>query len=232
MEEMTKTKQPPLDTCYQALFQAWGPQHWWPGQTRMEIITGAILTQNTAWSNVEKAIRNLRQQKALRIDVLSATPEKVLADWIRPAGYFNVKARRLKAFVHMMTTRFDGSLNRLFRLDTATLRKTLLEVNGIGPETADSIMLYAGNKPVFVIDAYTRRMLERHGWANHRASYDDLAILFTHAIPADITVYNEYHALIVRLGKMNCRTRPHCEGCPLQPLLPKGGPRLTRTREK
>lgn len=216
---MRKTN-PPLLKVYQALFERWGPQHWWPGRTRLEVIVGAILTQNTAWSNVEKAIRNLRRNRALNLQVLHESRISELAGWIRPAGYFNIKARRLKSFVNTIQQSFDGNLRKLFALGTPELRDFLLNVNGIGPETADSILLYAARRPVFVVDAYTRRFLIRHQWLNPNSSYDDIAYLMKSAVPCDIQLYNEYHALIVRLGKEHCRTRPDCAGCPLQRWLP------------
>ena len=220
-----KTKaQGPLSKVYRVLFGFWGPQGWWPGQTRLEIIVGAILTQNTAWTNVEKAIRRLKQERALDLKVMRDADHGALAEWIRSAGYFNVKARRLKSFVNMMFDGCRGSLNRLFARDTGSLRQWLLAVNGIGPETADSILLYAGNRPVFVVDAYTRRFMIRHGWASDDVTYDELAARFTDALPRDATLFNEYHALIVMLGKTYCRSKPLCEQCPLRGFLPPGGP--------
>lgn len=215
----------PLPEVYRVLYDRWGPQGWWPGQTRLEIIVGAILTQNTAWTNVEKAIRRLKKERALDLKVLRDADNAVLAEWIRSAGYFNVKARRLKSFVQMMYDHCRGSLNRLFARDTETLRGLLLDVNGIGPETADSILLYAGNRPVFVIDAYTRRFMIRHGWAPPDVTYDELATRFTGALPRDVRLFNEYHALIVMLGKTYCRTKPLCDQCPLRGFLPPGGPK-------
>lgn len=216
-----RARRPPLRLVYRALFRAWGPQHWWPGRTRLEIIVGAILTQNTAWPNVEKAIARLRRARALNLRALHRAPRKRLAEWIRPAGYFRVKARRLRAFTSLVARRFGGKLENLLALPTPVLRKTLLSVHGIGPETADSILLYAAGRPVFVVDAYTRRVLSRHGWISPRASYDDIARLFTSSLPRRARLYNEYHALLVRLGKEHCRPRARCEGCPLQPWLPK-----------
>ncbi len=215
---------PPLVQVYHELYRAWGPQHWWPGRTRFEIIVGAILTQNTAWTNVEKAIRRLRKEGALNPDTLHRAPLRTLANWIRPAGYFNVKARRLRAFTDLLFERFDGKLNRLFALDTPALRDVLLGVNGIGPETADSILLYAANRPQFVIDAYTKRVLVRHGWISPSATYDDMARLFMDLLPGNVDIFNEYHALFVRLGKYHCKPKPRCDVCPLKHRLPPGGP--------
>jgi endonuclease III related protein len=222
---MRTARKPPLKAVYHALYRAWGRQHWWPGRTRLEIIVGAILTQNTAWSNVEKAIRRLRAARALNLPALHGARLETLAEWIRRAGYFRVKARRLRAFTGLVTERFDGRLERLLALGTPELRRTLLEVNGIGPETADSILLYAAGRQVFVIDAYTRRMMLRHGWAAASATYDDLVAPFVRALPRQTQVYNECHALIVRLGKTFCRPSPRCAECPLRRWLPAHGPR-------
>ncbi len=214
---------PPLREVYRALYRAWGPQHWWPGRTRLEVVVGAVLTQNTAWGNVEKAIARLRRARALSLNRLHEAPRGRLAHWIRPAGYFRVKARRLRALTTMIVSRY-GDLPRLFRLDTRTLRAVLLDVHGVGPETADSILLYAAGQPVFVVDAYTRRFMTRHGWLPPRATYDETARVFTRALPENVRLFNEFHALIVRLGKTRCRTAPRCEGCPLARWLPRGGP--------
>lgn len=223
---MTSDKrQSTLRRVYIRLYRRWGPQFWWPGRTRLEIAVGAILTQNTAWSNVEKAISRLRKAKALNLPRLHGASLDTLAEWIRPAGYFRVKARRLRAFTTMVHERFGGDLRKLFALETDALRRTLLEVNGIGPETADSIVLYAGWRPVFVVDAYTRRFMARHGWIRRDATYDDIARVFTESLPCDVHLFNEYHALIVALGKYLCRPNPRCEECPLRDLLPRGGRR-------
>jgi len=205
----------PAMKVYDKLFAAWGPQHWWPGETRLEIIVGAILTQNTAWTNVEKAIVNLKKARALNLERLHRASRDELAAWIRPAGYFNIKAKRLKCFFDALHNTFDGSLRKMFARETAELRAWLLNVNGIGPETADSILLYAGNRPVFVIDAYTKRFMSRHGWCAGNAPYDELAAQMVSCLPNDIQLYNEYHALIVHLGKDFCRPKPRCEQCPL-----------------
>ena len=214
-------KDPPIQLFYDALFARWGKQYWWPAQTQLEIMLGAILTQNTAWTNVEKAISNLRKNEALNLQTLENTPAHQLAEWIRPAGYFNQKAGYIKNMVSTLRNRFDGSLDTLFALDTPTLRKELLSWKGIGPETADSILLYAGERPVFVIDAYTRRFLSRHGLCNEKASYNDLAQLFTNHLPNNAQLFNEYHALIVQLGKNHCKTKPKCTGCPLEKIALK-----------
>ncbi len=210
-----------VQPAYKALFNRWGEQHWWPGRTRLEMMLGAILTQNTAWTNVEKAIVTLQLNNALNIQTLKKTSVEKMAQWIRPAGYFNQKASYIKAMVEIIHNRFNGSLNPLFALDTPTLREELLSWKGIGPETADSILLYAAKRPVFVVDAYTKRFLSRHGWCDEKATYDSIAKLFTDQLPADVQLYNEYHALIVRLGKEHCNTKPKCAGCPLEKFLPQ-----------
>jgi endonuclease-3 related protein len=194
--------QVPLQKIYDDLFAQYGPQRWWPARTRAEMMIGAILTQNTAWTHVEKALINLRKHKALNFEVLAAAEAAQVAAWIRPAGYFNQKTRCLKALAALIAMDFSGSLNRLFRLDTPDLRKKLLAVKGIGPETADSILLYAAKRPVFVVDAYTRRLLAAHGMEKESLlPYDDVAARFTAQLPPEVLLYNEFHALIVRWGK-------------------------------
>lgn len=210
-----------LTSIYAALYKAYGPQHWWPGETAFEVMAGAVLTQNTAWSNVEKAIANIRDRGLLAPSRLAAVPRRRLAALIRPSGYFNVKAQRLHNLVAFLMDHHQGSVKRMFRRDPVALRRELLAVNGIGPETADSILLYAGNKPLFVVDAYTKRVFSRHGIVSREASYDQVQRLFMDSLPRDARLYNEYHALIVRLGKERCKKgRPRCEGCPLEALLP------------
>ncbi len=213
----------PARAVFRALWRAYGPQGWWPGRTPFEVMVGAILTQNAAWINVERAIARLRRRRALTPRALHALPERKLADLIRPAGYFRVKARRLRSLTGLLAGEFGGRLDRLFRLSTAQLRERLLATHGIGPETADSILLYAAGRPVFVVDAYTRRVLQRHGWARGDESYDELAAAFTRRLPRDTRLFNEYHALLVALGKRCCRPKPRCETCPLRrwPPLPE-----------
>jgi endonuclease-3 related protein len=167
---------------YKTLFSAWGRQHWWPAQSRFEVMVGAYLTQNTSWTNVEKALGNLRRARRLTISGIRCTPQPELEQWIRPAGYFRQKAQRLKTFVSFLDTRYGGSLARMFARPTAELRDELLALNGVGPETADSILLYAGNHPVFVVDAYTRRILERHEIVSSAAGYEDIRRLFEQAL--------------------------------------------------
>jgi len=211
-----------LHRYYDSLFAAHGPQHWWPGRTRFEIIVGAILTQNTSWRNVEPAIRNLRAEKLLSPRAIETVSLARLARLIRSSGYFRQKAKKLKAFTRFLRSEYGGSLGRMFRTPTAALRQQLLGVHGIGPETADSILLYAGEHPVFVVDAYTRRMLERHQLATARHSYEEIRQFFESNLTPDVPLYNEFHALIVLTGKEYCRTRnPRCSECPLQSFLPR-----------
>ncbi len=208
-----------LMTIYKKLYAEFGPQHWWPGETPFEIAAGAILTQNTNWENVERAIGNLKQGGILSARKMHGLGVEELADAIRPAGYFNVKARRLKAFVDFLMDRYGGSFKRMGMEETGVLRAGLLGVNGIGPETADSILLYALERPVFVIDAYTRRVLSRHGLIQHDEPYEAFQGLFHSELRPDAKLFNEYHALFVRLGKTHCRPRkPLCDRCALDGL--------------
>ena len=202
------------------MYAAFGPQGWWPGRTRFEVIVGAILTQNTAWTNVERAIAELKAAKLLRPDAMHMADVEEIAQRIRSAGYFNVKAKRLKNFTDHLFMNHGGSLDRLFNTDNATLRATLLGLNGIGPETADSISLYAANKPEFVVDAYTKRIFSRHGLIRQDAGYDEVKAVFIDGLPKDVTLFNEYHALIVKTAKEFCKSRkPDCDGCPLKAYL-------------
>src|SRR6202051_4590501 len=171
---MSETKHDAIRAYYHTLFSAWGRQHWWPARSRVEMIVGAYLTQNTSWTNVEKALRNLRTARLLTINGIRRTPQPELEQLIRPAGYFRQKAQRMKTFVHFLDQRYGGSFERMFAQPTAKLRDELLALNGVGPETADSILLYAGNHPVFVVDAYTRRILERHEIISPAASYEEV----------------------------------------------------------
>lgn len=205
-----------LRDMYSAMFSAYGPQHWWPARTPTEVIIGAILTQNTAWRNVERAIDNLRRAQALDWAVLRGLPFEELAELVRPAGTFNVKTRRLKSFITWLWERFDGRLDRMFAVPLDTLREELLSVSGIGRETADAILLYAGHLPTFVVDAYTARILRRHHLIDTEAGYDDIKELFESHLAAEAPLFNEYHALLVQVGKTHCRPRPRCQGCPLE----------------
>ena len=203
---------------YNKLYKAFGPQHWWPGDTPFEVAVGAILTQNTNWGNVEKAINNLKKEKVLGARAIHDMPVKKLASLIQPSGYFNIKAKRLKSFINFLMNDYHGSMQRLKKEEMHSLRRKLLSVNGIGPETADSILLYALDKPVFVIDAYTKRVLSRHKILRHEDSYEKYQELFHLSLKKDVKLFNEYHALFVRVGKTFCKTKPVCEGCPLEQL--------------
>jgi len=222
-----------LDDIYTRLFARFGPQHWWPqSDGAFEIIVGAILTQNTAWTNVEKAMANLRRARLLVPAALNRATEKKLASLIRPSGYFNLKAKKLKAFARFLFDEHHGKLSHLFKQKTVQLREELLAVYGIGPETADSIILYAAHQPIFVVDAYTRRIFARLGLVSEDATYDEAQELFMRHLPHDELIFNEYHALIVALGKHICRkTKPMCGECPLVEICPTGkrnAPRISR----
>ena len=244
---------------YSALYQEWGAQHWWPAESQFEVIVGAYLTQNTAWTNVERALTNLRGAGVLNIEGVRKVRRAKLERLIRPSGYFRQKAQRLKNFVVFLDERYEGSLERMFSQPTGLLREELLGLNGVGPETADSILLYAGNHPVFVVDAYTRRILERHAILAEEVDYEEVREMLQRALepvvkeqqerPADLAtpldggyrgashppsrmstakrtalvqVYNEMHGLIVGVGKHFCgKSRPQCDGCPLQKFLPE-----------
>ncbi len=230
-----------LRAYYDTLFATLGPQHWWPSSKSggpFEIIVGAILTQSTNWTNVEKAIANLRRARMLTPRAIERLPLPRLARLIRPSGYFRQKAKKLKAFVRFLRNDYGGSLARMFRTPTAQLREKLLAVHGIGPETADSILLYAGAHSVFVVDAYTRRILLRHGIIAEKptrllpgSSYEEMRILFESSLPRDPQLFNEFHALLVHTGKHFCRPRePRCDSCPLRELLPAHGPLLQEVR--
>ncbi len=207
-----------IRNIYERLFDAFGPQHWWPGDTPFEIAVGAILTQNTNWSNVEKAIANLKKEGLMNFRSLHASPDDRIAKLIRPSGYFNIKAKRLRNFMEFMSQEYNGSLRQMMKEALTDIRGQLLSVSGIGPETADSIILYALGKPVFVIDAYTKRVLSRHNILDYGKGYDAFQQLFHGALPEDAGLFNEYHALFVRLAKEHCRTKPLCEACPLKEM--------------
>jgi endonuclease-3 related protein len=210
---------------YEMLSGALGPMHWWPAQTPFEVIVGAILTQSTAWGNVERAISNLRAARMLTAAAMLQVPTARLAELVRPSGYFRQKAKKLKAFVRFLQTGYGGSLKRMFQTPTLELREKLLSVHGIGPETADSILLYAGNHPVFVVDAYTHRILGRHGITDGKPEYEKVRAFIETSIPQQTELYNEFHALIVNAGKNWCRkSAPRCQECPLRTLLPANSP--------
>ena len=205
---------------FNTLLSAYGPQHWWPGDTPFEIMVGAVLTQNTAWINVEKAIANLVKHDKLSAAGIVAARKDHLANWLRPSGYFNVKAERLKNFCRWYVE--AGDFNALSKLDTDTLRDSLLTINGVGPETADDILLYAFERPVFVIDAYTRRLFSRLGLIAGDEAYEDLRLACEDTLASDAGLYNEFHALIVVHAKTVCRVRPRCGDCLLRRRCPAG----------
>ena len=204
-----------LLNIFSVLLDHYGPLKWWPAETPFEVCVGAILTQNTNWSNVEKAINALKKADVLTPEGLRTVEPDRLATLIRPSGYFNIKTRRLKDFIEWLFARHDGSLERMFAIDWRILRGELLAVRGIGPETCDSILLYAGGKPTFVVDAYTRRLFHRLGLLSEQADYEETRLLFMANLPADAALFNEYHALIVEQCKQFCRSKPRCDGCPL-----------------
>ncbi|MBN1614753.1 MAG: endonuclease III domain-containing protein [Deltaproteobacteria bacterium] len=203
---------------YDLLHAHFGDLHWWPGDSPFEVIVGAILTQNTSWRNVERAIANLKRESLLDPKRLLQTDGEILSRLIRSSGYHALKTKRLKAFCRFLCEVYGGSLDRMFREDTGELRNRLLAVNGIGEETADSILLYAGNKPIFVVDAYTRRILQRLGLIASGVSYARIQDFFMTRLPPDASLYNQFHALFVNTGKTFCRTSPRCDGCPLNGL--------------
>ncbi len=214
---MNKKTQQKLLEIYDRLFSCYGSQHWWPGDEQFEVIVGAILTQSAAWVNVEKGIDRLKKSNALSPQVLRQLSNSELASLIHSCGYYNAKATKLQEFAEWFGKRFGDSLDRMFTEDTASLREELLGVHGVGEETADSILLYAGNKPVFVIDAYTRRIIDRFGLKPTGNKYADYQKLFMDHLPHDVRMFNEYHALFVALGKYHClKSRPDCEGCCLE----------------
>ena len=206
-----------LEEIYDRLLTRFGPQHWWPGETPFEVMVGAVLTQNTNWQNVEKAIANLKAAGVMEFTAMVALPPEVLAAHIRPCGYYNIKSGRLKNLLAAIDEESGGDLEAFFAAGTEELRERLLAVKGIGPETADSILLYAAEKPIFVVDAYTHRLLVRHGLMDEdEAEYHAMQEMFMDALPADTALYNEYHALIVRVGKEFCKKKnPRCGECPL-----------------
>ena len=234
---ISKKTEAGLRRAYELMRERFGHQHWWPGETPFEVCVGAILTQNTAWINVERAIANLKSARVLEPEKLFALPEAKLAKLIRPAGYFNVKTRRLRSFLCVLVGEFGGDLEKLFAGEISVVRERLLAIHGIGPETADSMLLYAGGHRCFVTDAYTKRIFQRHGWKensgkrkaesgkNNAASYDELKELCESALNqktgvALLDYWQDYHAQLVMVGKHFCRTRaPRCDECPLKPVL-------------
>ena len=206
-----------LFRIYSSLFACYGPQNWWPGEGPFEVIVGAILTQSAAWGNVEKAIGNLKKAGALSPQALRSLPLSELSHLIYPSGYYNAKAIKLKAFAERLGEGYNNDLEELFSLPIPELRSELLSIHGIGQETADSIILYAAGRPVFVIDAYSRRIVRRLGLGVEGNSYESFQALFTENLPHDEALFNEYHALLVRHGKSACRRAPICSECCLSP---------------
>ena len=204
-----------LMEIYNRMYQAYGPQHWWPGETAFEMMVGAILTQNTSWMNVEKAIDVLKRKGVLTPEGLHQLRKPALASMIRSSGYYRIKADRLKAFIDFLWEDYGGNIKRMGTRPLDELRDQLLQVKGVGPETADSILLYGLRKPIFVIDAYTKRILSRHGIISEKASYDEAQKRFMDHLPHEESLFNEYHALIVRVGKTLCKKTPKCGICPL-----------------
>ncbi len=216
---MTETK---LIHLYELLFERFGHRNWWPAESPFEVCVGAILTQNTSWKNVEKAINNLKEAECLDAYRLYETPVEELATIIKTAGYFNVKSKRLKNFINHLVEHHEGSLDKMFEASVEDLRTELLSINGVGRETADSMILYAANKPIFVIDVYTRRALERHGMIVEKADYDEIRELFESNLSPDVDLFNDFHAQFVAVGSNFCRRKPKCSGCPLD-VLGKAG---------
>ena len=213
-----------LVRMYEAMQAHYGPiGRWWPTNDPLEIMIGAVLVQNTNWANVEKAMHQLRQADVIDPQALDALAHDPLAELIRPSGYRNVKARRLKNLVRWLVERFDGSVARAFELDTGPLREELVGINGVGLETADSILLYAADKLTFVVDTYTYRVLRRHELVEQDCDYEGLKQFCEDHLPADLTVYQQCHGYFVEVGKQHCRPKPRCEQCPLRPFLPAGG---------
>jgi endonuclease III related protein len=214
---MEKKKNSKLMDIYDRMFTHFGPSHWWPGDSPLEVMVGAILTQNTSWNNVERAIERLKTVGALSASFLQQVDEMSLSDWIRPAGYYRIKARRLKNFFDFYVREYQGQTKIIRNQPLEFLRPQLLSVNGIGPETADSILLYALEMPTFVVDAYTHRIFSRHQLIDEEIGYEELRAYFMDRLPSDSQLYNEYHALLVRLGKEFCKKKsPRCEECPLK----------------
>jgi endonuclease III related protein len=217
VNSMRKEKNESFLRVYDRLYDHFGPQKWWPGETPLEMMVGAVLTQNTNWANVEKAIRNLKDAGLLSFSLLLNLPVDTLAEYIRPSGYYNIKARRLKNLLQMIEELYEGELELLFGDGLENSRTNLLSVKGVGPETADSILLYAANQPVFVIDTYTHRVFSRHGLVSEETDYKTLQEEFHGRLPEDASFFNEYHALIVAVAKEFCKKKkPRCRECPLQ----------------
>ncbi len=210
-----------LWSMHQTLLKFYGPLHWWPGETELEIIVGAILTQNTNWQNVSKAIERMKEEGILNVSRLFQIDKEYLGRIIKPCGYYNLKAQRLKNFINFFYCKYNGSVDKLFSGDWQILRAELLKIDGIGPETADSILLYAGKKPIFVVDSYTRRIFIRHGYLSPKARYEEIQQFFMSHLSPEQSVYNEFHAQLVMVGKQYCKkNNVDCQNCPLSPFLP------------
>ena len=205
-----------LIDIYQALLAHFGRQGWWPGESGFEMMTGAVLTQNTNWTNVEKAIANLKKHDRLNPAAIDQMKPEELANLIRPAGYYNIKAKRLKNLVRWFCQEYQGAIELLQGLSVARLREELLSINGIGPETADSIILYALEKTTFVVDTYTCRILVRHGFIEAECGYEEVKDFCENHLPFELELYNEFHALLVAVGKHHCKVQPQCSNCPLE----------------
>lgn len=207
-----------LDEIFRRMFSAFGPRHWWPAETPFEVMVGAILTQNTNWGNVERAIARLKQEGVLSPQAIYEMPLPLLSAYIRSAGYHNIKARRLKNLVSFFVEGYCASTEKMFAEDMDVLRQKLLGVKGTGPETADSILLYAGHQPTFVVDAYTKRIMSRHLLVAEDAGYEEIREFFMDRLPQDAALFNEFHAQFVQLGKAYCKKVPLCQACPLNGL--------------
>jgi endonuclease-3 related protein len=208
-----------LPKIFESLFQTYGPQNWWPGESPFEVIVGAILTQNTNWRNVEAALENLAEEGLLSPKAIDRIAVKRLSQLIRPSGYYNVKAKRLKEFTRYIVRKYSGDFRKMRRRRIEILRKEILTIKGIGQETGDTILLYGLKKPIFVVDTYTKRILFRHALIGEGASYEEIQDLFNRSVKKDVKMYNEFHALLVRLGKERCRRKnPLCSGCPIEGL--------------
>jgi endonuclease-3 related protein len=218
-----------LIDLYERLYEKYGPQHWWPAESRFEVMLGAILVQNTAWSNVEKAVRNLNEAGVLSPQGVRDIEEEALAQLIYSSGYYKTKARKLKAFVEWLSERFGDDIDEMMNEDVWSMRQELLGVYGIGEETADDILLYALDMPIFVIDTYTQRLLFRLGLAPETGPYSLYQKLFMEHLPADVPLYNEYHALIVTHAANVCKKDPACQGCCLLEICPTGQKRMAAT---
>lgn len=201
---------------FNTLLESFGKRYWWPGDTPLEVIVGAVLTQNTSWKNVEKAIKNMKNEGVMDVESIYRMDYDRLCEIIRPSGFYNIKTKRLKNIIHVIYNKYGGSIENMADIHTDKLRGLLLDINGIGFETADSILLYAFNKPVFVVDAYTKRFLRHHKLYDADGDYHAVQRFFMENLPSDAYLFNEFHALIVYLCQVNCRKQPICQGCPLE----------------